>query len=312
MPSLNNVTPDTCLSDFKAFSEKYVPVIESALEQALSVTVSDERQSLCNALEHSLLDSGKRLRPLLAIASHQLFSSDVDSILPLACALEMIHTYSLIHDDLPCMDDDDFRRGKPTCHVRFGEDIAVLAGDTLNTLAFEILSSQLGSFEPRAVLDTVCLISQASGINGLVGGQVLDIKSHSSFQDLDKLMFLHQKKTGSLFMASIVSAGILNEASDDVLDLLRDFSAHVGLLFQIVDDILDVVGTKEALGKSPGKDQALDKLTYMSILSLDQARDKAQEEANLASHVLDRLSQDHGLSTTVLRTIVDFMLIRSY
>tara|TARA_Y100001970_G_C14246031_1_gene868273 strand:- start:444 stop:1292 length:849 start_codon:yes stop_codon:yes gene_type:complete len=275
-------------------------------------TVTDERSILNDAIRHSLLNGGKRIRPLLVIASNCLFSDDIDAILPLACSLEIIHTYSLIHDDLPSMDNDDLRRGKPTCHVKFGDDIAILAGDTLNTLAFEILSTYLTSFSDKAVLTIIQMISKNMGISGLVGGQVLDIKSSNKELNIDHLNNLHQKKTGALIQLAITSPAYLHHADPLVIKELESFGSHLGLLFQIIDDILDVVGDKSMLGKSPGKDQVLNKLTYPGIMSLDACRDIANQEKNSALTNLNHLKNTYHYDTKELLAILNFTFDRSY
>ncbi|MBI60334.1 hypothetical protein CL657_03855 [bacterium] len=297
---------------FDALLSLHSDKIESFMLAMIDQTIIDERSVLIDAIRHSLLNGGKRIRPILAIAANSLFSKDVDSILPLACSLEIIHTYSLIHDDLPSMDNDDFRRGKPTCHVKFGEDIAILAGDTLNTLAFEILSTHLTAFSDRAVLDVIKMIAKNMGVAGLVGGQVLDIKSSNKLLNLEHLNNLHQKKTGALIQLAITSPAYLHEVDTSIINDLRLFGFHLGLLFQIIDDILDVVGEKSQLGKSPGKDQELNKLTYPGIMSLDECRRIAKEEKNKALACLDNLQEQYNYNTKELLAILDFTYNRSY
>ena len=192
---------------YKGFSKLNLPLIESHLENCIEL-FSDERKTLSDAIRHSLLNGGKRIRPLLCLMSQQLFDQNLTKILPLCSATEIIHTYSLIHDDLPCMDDDDIRRGKPTCHIKFGEDMATLAGDALNTLAFEILVTKL-KFNEKLILKLLSYFSNSLGINGLVGGQVLDILSTADINDIDHLKHIHTLKTGALFKACLVGPAIL-------------------------------------------------------------------------------------------------------
>ena len=302
---------DTDLT-FDTLQSAYSSKIESFMLSMIDQTITDERSVLNDAIRHSLLNGGKRIRPLLTIAANSLFSNDVDAILPLACSLEIIHTYSLIHDDLPSMDNDDLRRGKPTCHVKYGEDIAILAGDTLNTLAFEILSTHLNSFSDKAILTIIQMISKHMGIAGLVGGQVLDIKSSNKRLNLEHLNNLHQKKTGALIQLAISSPAYLHQVDPLVIKELESFGSHLGLLFQIIDDILDVVGNKDVLGKSPGKDQALNKLTYPGIMSLDECRDIASQEKTKALANLDHLANHHNYDTKALLAILNFTFDRSY
>ena len=302
---------DTDLT-FDTLQSAYSSKIESFMLSMIDQTITDERSVLNDAIRHSLLNGGKRIRPLLTIAANSLFSNDVDAILPLACSLEIIHTYSLIHDDLPSMDNDDLRRGKPTCHVKYGEDIAILAGDTLNTLAFEILSTHLNSFSDKAILTIIQMISKHMGIAGLVGGQVLDIKSSNKRLNLEHLNNLHQKKTGALIQLAISSPAYLHQVDPLVIKELESFGSHLGLLFQIIDDILDVVGNKDVLGKNPGKDQALNKLTYPGIMSLDECRDIASQEKTKALANLNHLATHYDYDTKALLAILNFTFDRSY
>ena len=295
------------LTSFKQFSDHYFPIIEEALSNCLEHSFQDNRQHLNDALKHSLLNGGKRIRPLLCLISQRFFSSDIDKIIPFAVATEIIHTYSLIHDDLPCMDDDDLRRGKPTCHLKFGEDIAILAGDTLNTLAFEIISTQL-RFDSSLILALLAYFSKSLGSNGLVGGQVLDIMSSSQTQDLNFLKHIHNMKTGALFKSCLVGPAILHQLSDDKLIILEQCAEHLGLLFQITDDILDVTGDSISLGKSPNKDVKNNTLTYVSLLGLDQAKNEAVKESKSAIEKIQSLNLNN---TNVIIDLVNYMLKRT-
>ena len=213
------------------------------------------------AMRYSLLAGGKRIRPVLALATAKAVGRDTDSVLPVAAALELIHTYSLIHDDLPAMDDDDLRRGRPTCHVKFGEDVAILAGDGLYAEAFRlVLHEQEG--DPADVLAAVCEMAAATGVNGMVGGQYIDVRSLVS-EGVTTLRRLHELKTGRLIGASVECVLLLTKhhITASTLDGFRAFAAELGVLFQIVDDILDVTGTEDALGKPQGSDERHGKLT---------------------------------------------------
>ena len=301
------------LKDFNAFHKTYNQTIESYLENSIKRHIPDKRQILLDAVRHSLLNGGKRVRPLLTIASALLFSDSVKDFIPLACAFEIIHTYSLIHDDLPCMDDDDLRRGKPTCHVKFGEDIAILSGDTLNTLAFEILSTKLNSFDPQQLLKLIGKIANQMGVDGLVGGQVLDICSQDDKEkSIEKLRLLHQKKTGTLIELSIISPALLTSAKSEVINELSRFAKHLGLLFQIIDDVLDVTGNKETLGKSPGKDLKLNKLTYPTFLSLEITLQLVNSEKNACLTCLENLRNSFNFNTMYLESIVEFIANRQH
>jgi geranylgeranyl pyrophosphate synthase len=287
----------------------YSPFIEKALEQSLPDQINDARNVLKEAVLYSLLNGGKRIRPLLTLTAHHLFHDNYMRVMPVAVALEMIHAYSLIHDDLPSMDDDDFRRGKPSSHKQFGEDIAILAGDTLNTLAFETLSTQLDHFDAKDIVKVIQTVAKLSGINGLVGGQVLDINSAHEQQTLEALKAIHSKKTAALFECCIVCPALLENEATEVITILQQFSEHLGLLFQIVDDILDVTESKETLGKTPNKDVELNKLTYIKLFGLDKAKDLAKQEALFALKCLDQLDSKR---TEPLKLIVGFILNRTH
>ncbi len=260
------------------------------------------------AMRYSLLAGGKRIRPVLALATAGAIRRDPASVMPLAAALELIHTYSLIHDDLPAMDDDDLRRGRPTCHRKFGEDVAILAGDGLYAEAFRlVLHEQAG--EPRNVLAAVCELAAATGVNGMVGGQYIDVKELVP-EGGATLRRLHELKTGRLIGAS-VECVLLLDGSDETattLPFFREFAAELGVLFQIVDDILDVTGTDDALGKPQGSDERHGKLTYVSQYGLDEARRLAAE-----SHEKARRALGHAApaGAAELEQITDFIFRRT-
>ncbi len=261
---------------------------------------------LVEAMRYSLLAGGKRIRPVLALATANAIALEV-SVLPLAAALELIHTYSLIHDDLPAMDDDDLRRGRPTCHRVYGEDVAILAGDGLYAEAFQhVLAHQRG--DPAALLAAVRELAAATGVDGMVGGQYLDVKELATGGPA-ALRRLHELKTGRLIGASVECVLLL--AGDDGsprLSSLREFAAELGVLFQIVDDILDVTGTDAALGKPRGSDERHGKLTYVSSFGLDGARRLAGESHEKARAALQRAVPD---GPTELEHITDFIFRRT-
>src|SRR4051794_40896305 len=256
-------------------------------------------------MRYSLLAGGKRIRPVLALATARALGRDPRELLPFAAALELIHTYSLIHDDLPAMDDDDLRRGRPTCHVRYGEDVAILAGDGLYAEAFRhVLSAQPG--EPANLLAAVCELAAATGVNGMVGGQYIDVRGlvHGGAASLRRL---HELKTGRLIGASVECVLLLSgEAAASTLGHFRSFAAELGLLFQIVDDILDVTGTEDSLGKPQGSDERHGKLTYVSSYGVEGARRMA---ADSHRHAREALTRAGGASE--LEHITDFIYTRS-
>jgi geranylgeranyl diphosphate synthase type II len=241
-------------------------------------------EGLIEAMRYSLLAGGKRIRPVLCLATCQGLGRDPTEILPTAAALELIHTYSLIHDDLPAMDDDDLRRGLPTCHRAFGEDTAILAGDALFAEAIRLVAArQTGSAESRIAIITE--IATASGVNGMVGGQFLDLRDHAS-KSPDALRQVHLLKTGRLIAAAVRCSLLYARPAPDVDAALRAFAQELGLLFQIVDDILDVAGDEDSLGKSVGADERRGKITYASYYGLDRARELAAESHERASRLL--------------------------
>ena len=259
------------------------------------------------AMRYSLLAGGKRIRPVLALATARAIGREPRELLPLAAALELIHTYSLIHDDLPAMDDDELRRGRPTCHVRYGEDVAILAGDGLYAEAFRhVLSAQRA--EPAHLLAAVCELAAATGVNGMVGGQYIDVQALVP-QGAASLRRLHELKTGRLIGAS-VECVLLHGGEDPISTLphFRSFAAELGLLFQIVDDILDVTGTEVTLGKPQGSDERHGKLTYVSSYGLEGAREMARESHRNAREALARAAR---AGTAELEQITDFIYTRT-
>jgi geranylgeranyl diphosphate synthase type II len=254
---------------------------------------------LREAVAYSLFAGGKRLRPALALGAAELVCADDAPAMPAACALEMIHTYSLIHDDLPAMDNDDLRRGKPTSHKVFGEAMAILAGDALLTMAFDIASRT----ENAAVVGE---IARAAGVEGMVGGQVLDMVSEDKLLSLDELRFVHQCKTGALIRSSVRAGTIAAGGTQVQLKSLTAYGEHIGLAFQIADDILDVVGNEDQIGKPVGSDAANKKSTYPALVGLDKSRILAEEAADRAVHALD----DFGGEADTLRSLAEFIVMR--
>lgn len=269
----------------------------------------DPDDQVVKAASYSLFAGGKRMRPALMRASAKMLSIDPEEIAPYACALEMIHTYSLIHDDLPCMDNDDYRRGRATCHKVFGEGIAVLAGDMLLNSAHEVLLKQAFISENHARASYN--ISNNSGIMGMIGGQSIDLESEGKHITIDRLYELQKKKTGALILASITTPYYLSSYDVKILDLLKDFAGHLGLAFQIKDDILDVEADASVIGKSTGKDARDDKSTFVTMLGIEGAREKLREEEDGCYRVLSDLSS-MNMDIIDLRELTDFNLKREY
>lgn len=293
---------------FDTFQETYAKPIEAHLLASLPNRPEDKSDRLYDAMKYSLLAGGKRIRPLIVLASHSLFSDNPKSIFTVATAIEMIHTYSLIHDDLPAMDDDDTRRGKPTCHKQFDDATAILAGDTLNTLAFELLATNLPkTFSDDRVLMAITNLSQACGLRGLAGGQTLDLQHEHAPESMpnseETLTRIHDLKTGALFESCLTIPALLSGANDTELGALRTYGKYLGRLFQITDDILDVTQDKETLGKSPNKDSEQNKLTYISLFGLEGAQKKATLTADLAESALHPLNYDLSLLKELIQKI---------
>ena len=288
----------------KELWKKRQALVEHALTEELAKTpVLDD--TLRASMEYSLMAGGKRLRPVLLMAAADAVGADGTKFLPVACALEMIHTYSLIHDDLPAMDNDNLRRGKPTNHVKFSEGIAILAGDALLTLAFTVILRQK-DVPAEALLRVVDEISRAAGAEGMVGGQVLDLAAENCQITMEELRRVHMGKTGALFHAALRSGAILAGASEEQLAALTAYADHFGLAFQITDDILDVIGTSEEIGKPVGSDEKNHKSTYVSLTSLAEAQELARNTVEEAVAALDGF----GTEADFLRALVTYLVNR--
>jgi geranylgeranyl diphosphate synthase type II len=262
--------------------------------------------SIHKAMRYSLFAGGKRIRPILAMAAAHAVSDRPEGVEHAAATLELIHTYSLIHDDLPALDNDDLRRGRPTCHKVFGEAIAILAGDALLTAAFEVLS-RLKYIYPEQKIRLVEELSRAAGtVGGMIGGQVNDIEGERKTPTALLLESIHKAKTGALLRASVRMGGIYANATEKQLDALSRYGEHIGLAFQIVDDLLDVEESSEALGKTAGKDQAQQKITFPAVYGLEQSREMAEQE-RVAAHGAVRIFDDRAGR---LRQIADFIVQR--
>jgi geranylgeranyl diphosphate synthase type II len=293
-------------SQLETFFAECRALVDNELDRLLPAETS-RPHTVHSAIRWSVFAGGKRLRPTLLLATGQTFGAQTAELLPTACALEMIHTYSLIHDDLPSMDDDDLRRGRPTCHVQFNEATAVLAGDALQTLAFKTITddAQL-SAETRVRL--IATLAQAAGTpHGMVAGQAEDLDAESRVVSAEELEQIHRLKTGALIAAAATCGGIIANANEHELKNIERYGMQLGLLFQITDDLLDVTATAEALGKTPGKDARSEKATYPGIHGLDTARDRAVKVHQEAYNALNEI----GRPIDNLRAIADFILTRT-
>jgi len=281
--------------------------VEAALARQLPAADSIPAR-LHDAMRYATLGGGKRVRPLLAFAAGELTGAEPEKLEVVACAVELIHAYSLVHDDLPCMDDDVLRRGRPTCHVEYDEATALLVGDSLQTLAFELLAGQpLG--EPARQLEMIALLAHASGSRGMAGGQAIDLGSVGKVLNQPELELMHALKTGALIRAAVLLGALAGQAlSADERNNLDRFAKRAGLLFQVVDDILDCTASTATLGKTAGKDEAADKPTYVSLLGLDAARSYADE---LRSDALAALAI-FGERAARLTQLADFICHRQF
>lgn len=278
MVATDNLQQTSELASFNlaAYLKDRKKLCETALDQALPIVYPEK---IYEAMRYSLLAGGKRIRPILCLATCEMIGGTIDMAMATACSVEIIHTMSLIHDDLPAMDNDDYRRGKLTNHKVYGEDIAILAGDGLLAFAFEIVASQTPSSVPaQRSLQVISRLGKAVGAAGLVGGQVVDLESEGkSDTSLETLNFIHNHKTAALLEASVVCGGIIAGASAEQIQKLTRYSQNIGLAFQIIDDILDITATQEQLGKTAGKDLAAQKVTYPSLWGIEKSRSQAQQ-----------------------------------
>lgn len=276
--------PMNSMKDCAAYIEQKAKTVNEELQRHMS-GLNGAPAIMQAAMSYSLLSGGKRIRPVLLLAANEMLGGSEKRALPFACAIEMIHAYSLIHDDLPAMDNDTLRRGKPTNHVVYGEATAILAGDALLNLAYELMITECISQGPSALF-TAQHIAEASGCRGMIGGQVLDIAATGQFTGEEALQEMHMKKTGALLKAAVLSGIALNNPSDDIIDAMRMYGYHLGMLFQITDDILDCVGNAEELGKTVGKDEVEKKTTYVTLHGLEKAKTLANEQADKAVKAL--------------------------
>ncbi len=286
----------------------YMTEKRSLVEQALEAMMpaNNDVPVIADAMRYSLLAGGKRLRPILAIMSSELFDGEEEKVLPFACCIEMIHTYSLIHDDLPSMDNDDLRRGKPTNHKVFGEGFAVLAGDALLNYAFECMAGIIANHNSIEYIKAMGLISKASGISGMIGGQCIDLHYENREIDLDTLKKMHSRKTGALITASLGTGAIIAGAGESDIKNIMEFGDLIGLAFQIADDILDVEGTAEKLGKGVKKDAGIHKSNFISFYGNERSRQIAGELVEAAKLKLGK----YGNSGQYLCMLADYIINR--
>jgi geranylgeranyl diphosphate synthase, type II len=271
------------LADYLAKQKK---LVDEALDQLVPGAHKPPAR-LNQAIRHSLIDGGKRLRPILVLAAAEAVGGKADHLMPFACALECVHTYSLIHDDLPAMDDDDLRRGRPTCHKQFDEATAILAGDALLTMAFELAARPIEGVDASDSLAMVVQLAKDAGVHGMVGGQMMDMEAEDRVVELAELQYIHIHKTGALIRSSCMAGACLGGGSKAEIKKIKHYGEAIGLAFQIADDILDVVGDSELLGKTTGQDQQHDKATYPALMGLGQARDEAAILVEKAISCLD-------------------------
>jgi geranylgeranyl diphosphate synthase type II len=287
-----------------SFFEDDLQQVDSALQKLLPAAETPPK-SIHEAMRYSVFAGGKRVRPILCLETARIFVNDVDAALHPGCAIEFIHTYSLIHDDLPALDNDDLRRGKPTCHKKFGEAIAILAGDALLTLAFETIGAAPVDSALRVKMSTE-VAKSAGTVNGMVGGQVADLEAEGKSADPETLEYIHRAKTAALIRASVTAGAICAGAEDEDVARLRHFGETIGWAFQVTDDILDVEESSAALGKTAGKDIAQQKATYPSVFGLERSHQIANE---LSSQAIADLAP-YGERAARLREIAEFLVHR--
>ena len=281
-----------------------ISVIDKSLDNYIA-TENNPQSLIYDAMRYSVFAGGKRLRPILMWETARIFGKDWDDVKPFACALEMIHTYSLIHDDLPAMDNDDLRRGLPTSHIKFGEDIAILAGDALLNKSFEIIAES--DIEPKVAMKALKVLSTASGTEGMIGGQVVDLKSEGAEITLEQMQYIHSLKTGALIRAACTVGAILSDASPAEIEAIDEYALNLGIAFQIRDDILDVTGDTNDLGKPVGSDADLMKNTYITMCGLDKSELLVKEFSQKAKDALSVFSDKNAF----LLRLTDYLINRN-
>ena len=300
-------TIDRLAGELQEEARRVSAEVDSFFARLLEPT-GDSRERLYEAMRHAAIGGGKRLRPLLTVAASRLFAIDRERALRVGCAIEAIHVYSLIHDDLPCMDDAELRRGKVTVHKAYGEAVAVLAGDSLHALAFEILASSATHDDPWVRSDLVLELARAAGPAGMAGGQMMDLAAEGQGLDLPAITRLQQLKTGALIEYSVEAACIMNKMQPDARTPYRGYARNIGLAFQIADDLIDHSGDEAAAGKRTGKDAPAGKATFVSLLGEERAR---QQASVLVNQAIEHLS-GHGDEADLLRAIARFAIERDH
>jgi geranylgeranyl diphosphate synthase type II len=306
MVQTDSLDSETSSFDLATYLAERRQLVEAAIDRAVPLQYPE---TLYESMRYSLMAGGKRLRPILCLATCELVGGSIEMAMPTACAMEMIHTMSLIHDDLPAMDNDDYRRGHLTNHKVYGEDVAILAGDALLTYAFEHVATETQGSTPERVLRVIASMGRAVGGEGLVGGQIVDLASEGNPNvTLETLDFIHTHKTAALLEVSVTSGAILAGASKADVEQLTHYAQRIGLAFQIVDDILDITSTTETLGKSAGKDLQAEKATYPKFWGLEESRKRAHQLIAEAKEAL----QDFGELRQPLLAIADYIIARTY
>jgi geranylgeranyl diphosphate synthase, type II len=299
------LNPSLIMNSFDLKS--YLSIKREQINQTLDSIIANTSSKLVNAMKYSLMAGGKRIRPILCIATAETVGGKSQDVIRAACALEMIHTYSLIHDDLPAMDNDKIRRGRPTCHVAFDEATAILAGDALLTLAFEVLSS-MEFIQENCVLNwmnVIHAVSRAAGYNGMIEGQMQDMAGEGHLLSLEDLENMHALKTGALIETSVAVGAILGNGNLDQIQQLKTYAKNIGLAFQVTDDLLDVEGDPSVMGKDVGSDRARSKSTYPALLGIEQSKQFAKKLVNNALKALDCFDNKAHTLRTIAFYIVD-------
>lgn len=292
-------------TELNVFMKQYIVQIEKELSKYIAVL--NAPSIIKEAMDYSLQAGGKRIRPILLLSTLHALKQDINKGLACACAVEMIHTYSLIHDDLPAMDNDDLRRGKPTNHKVYGEAIAILAGDGLLTYSFQLIAEDQ-QLTPTAKLELMKLLSIAAGAEGMVGGQVADMQGENTTLSIDQLEYIHANKTGKLISFSVMAGALIGGATQKQQELFEKYANHIGIAFQIRDDVLDIEGNQDVVGKTIGSDVTNHKSTYPSLLSLEGAKERLQYHIEQAKGIL----RQTGLQTDLLSQMTDLIAVRDH
>lgn len=284
--------------------KEYISLIDKHLDEYIPEK-NNPQSIIYKAMRYSLFAGGKRLRPVLMLSCCKMCGGDINEVIPFACALEMIHTYSLIHDDLPAMDNDDLRRGKPTNHIKFNEATAILAGDALLNKAFEVVSSYNGQNIERA-LKAINMLAMSSGTEGMIGGQIIDMESENKSITLDELEYLHLNKTGAIIRSACTIGALIGGGCEEQIEAADNFAKNLGIAFQIQDDILDVTGTEEELGKPIGSDANEHKNTYVTLVGPEKSEELSKKYSNDAKKSLEIF----GKKADFLKSLTDYLITR--